>query len=82
MMRGMYVCAGGFTSYLLAMNESVAKAAGGGTDGRNVYTLHTGKIVAFLFLVTFSSLFCTLPLRKVRIIDSSSQIHPSHFTSI
>ncbi|EAY73213.1 hypothetical protein OsI_01084 [Oryza sativa Indica Group] len=67
---------GGFTSYLLAMNETVAKAAGGGTDGRNVYTLHTGKIVAFLFLVTFSSLFCTLPLRKTMIVDYKL-IYPS-----
>ncbi|XP_040381947.1 probable metal-nicotianamine transporter YSL1 [Oryza brachyantha] len=60
---------GGFTSYLLAMNRTVAKSAGGVTDGQNVYTLHFGKIVAFLFLVGFSSLLCTLPLRKIMIVD-------------
>lgn len=59
-------CAGGFTTYLIAMTDTVAKSAGGAGTGRDVYELHTGKIMAFLFLVSFSSLFCTLPLRKAR----------------
>lgn len=47
------------------MTETVAKSAGGTGTGKDVYTLHTGNVVAFLGLVTFASLFCTLPLRKV-----------------
>ena len=58
--------AGGFSTYLLAMTETVAKSTGGSGTGRDVYTLHTGKVMAFLGLVSFASLFCTLPLRKVR----------------
>ncbi|XP_048562697.1 probable metal-nicotianamine transporter YSL1 isoform X1 [Triticum urartu] len=60
---------GGFTTYLLAMTETVAKSAGGTGTGKDVYTLHTGNVVAFLGLVTFASLFCTLPLRKLMILD-------------
>ncbi|XP_062188710.1 probable metal-nicotianamine transporter YSL1 [Phragmites australis] len=60
---------GGFTSYLPAMTETVAKSAGGTGTGKDVYTLHTGKVMAFLFLISFSSLFCTLPLRKIMILD-------------
>ncbi|KQK03501.1 hypothetical protein BRADI_2g08267v3 [Brachypodium distachyon] len=60
---------GGFTTYLLAMTETVAKSAGGAGTGKDVYTLHTGKIIAFLSLVSFASLFCTLPLRKLMILD-------------
>jgi hypothetical protein len=58
--------AGGFSTYLLAMTETVAKSTGGTGTGRDVYELHTGKVMAFLGLVSYASLFCTLPLRKVR----------------
>jgi hypothetical protein len=58
--------AGGFSTYLLAMTETVAKSTGGAGTGRDVYELHTGKVMAFLGLVSYASLFCTLPLRKVR----------------
>uniref|UniRef100_A0ACD5VFK3 Uncharacterized protein n=1 Tax=Avena sativa TaxID=4498 RepID=A0ACD5VFK3_AVESA len=51
------------------MTETVAKSAGGTGTGRDVYKLETGKVMAFLGLVSYSSLFCTLPLRKLMILD-------------
>uniref|UniRef100_A0A0D9UYU2 Uncharacterized protein n=1 Tax=Leersia perrieri TaxID=77586 RepID=A0A0D9UYU2_9ORYZ len=60
---------GGFTSYLVAMTPTVAKLAGEPADGQDVYALHAGKIMAFLFLVSFSSVLCTLPLRKIMIVE-------------
>ncbi|KAG8052475.1 hypothetical protein GUJ93_ZPchr0001g29726 [Zizania palustris] len=51
------------------MNGTVAKSAGGTSNGQDVSTLHAGKIMAFLFLVSFSSLLCTLPLRKLMIVE-------------
>ncbi|KAJ1256323.1 hypothetical protein BS78_K046900 [Paspalum vaginatum] len=61
---------GGFTSFLPAMSETVARSAGGPTGaGNNVYALRTGKLMAFSFLTGFTSLFITLPLTKVMILD-------------
>ncbi|RLM93009.1 hypothetical protein C2845_PM08G00190 [Panicum miliaceum] len=60
---------GGFMSFLPAMSETVAKAAGGPGTGNSVRTLPMSKIIAFSFLTGFSSLFITLPLTKVMILD-------------
>ncbi|KAL6850250.1 hypothetical protein ACP4OV_020877 [Aristida adscensionis] len=60
---------GGFTTYLPAMTATVAKSAGGEGTGEDVYTLRPAKVMAFLFLVSFSSVFVTLPLRKIMILD-------------
>ncbi|KAL6627047.1 hypothetical protein ACP70R_030773 [Stipagrostis hirtigluma subsp. patula] len=60
---------GGFTSFLPAMTSPVAKTAGAEGKGEDVYALRPGKVMAFLFLVSFSSVFITLPLRKIMIVD-------------
>ncbi|KAK8451769.1 hypothetical protein SEVIR_5G003500v4 [Setaria viridis] len=60
---------GGFMTSLPAMSPTVARAAGGPGTGTNVYTLHAGKMIAYSFLTGFSSLFITLLLTKVMILD-------------
>ncbi|CAL4952627.1 unnamed protein product [Urochloa decumbens] len=48
---------------------AVAKSGGGSGKGNDVYTLSTAKLIAYSFLTGFSSLFITLPLTKVMILD-------------
>ncbi|CAO2161744.1 unnamed protein product [Urochloa humidicola] len=60
---------GGFMTSFPAMTETVAKAGGGSGKGSDVYTLSTAKLIAYSFLTGFSSLFITLPLTKVMILD-------------
>lgn len=60
---------GGFMTSLPAMSPTVARAVGGPGAGANVYTLHAGKMIAYSFLTGFSSLFVTLPLTNVMILD-------------
>ncbi|GJN06580.1 hypothetical protein PR202_ga24323 [Eleusine coracana subsp. coracana] len=59
----------GFTSFLPAMTETVAKSIGDTGTGKDVGTVHPWKVMAFLFLTSFSGLFCTLPLTKMMILD-------------
>lgn len=47
------------------MTETVSKSIGETGTGNDVSTLHPLKVMAFLFLTSFSSLFSTLPLTKV-----------------
>uniref|UniRef100_A0A0E0MHC5 Uncharacterized protein n=1 Tax=Oryza punctata TaxID=4537 RepID=A0A0E0MHC5_ORYPU len=62
---------GGLGSYLLAMNDAVAKLStevdGGGVMSTNNPRL--GWMISFLFLVSFAGLFVLLPFRKVMIVD-------------
>ncbi|TVT99847.1 hypothetical protein EJB05_54756 [Eragrostis curvula] len=58
---------GGFTSFLPAMTETVAKSIG--ETGAENDALHPWKVMTFLFLTSFSSLFCNLPLTKIMIVD-------------
>ncbi|CAL4966828.1 unnamed protein product [Urochloa decumbens] len=60
---------GGFMTSFPAMTEAVAKSGGGSGKGNDVYTLSTAKLIAYSFLTGFSSLFITLPLTKVMILD-------------
>ncbi|XP_066324744.1 probable metal-nicotianamine transporter YSL7 [Miscanthus floridulus] len=57
---------GGFGTYILAMGKN---AAGGDTrDEKNIIEPSIGRLIAFLFLVSFSGLFILMPFRKVMII--------------
>ncbi|GJN06576.1 hypothetical protein PR202_ga24319 [Eleusine coracana subsp. coracana] len=51
------------------MTETVAKSIGDTGTGKDVGTVHPWKVMAFLFLTSFSGLFCTLPLTKIMILD-------------
>jgi len=57
---------GGFGTYILAMGK---EAAGGDIgDGKNIVEPSIGRLITFLFLVSFSGMFILMPLRKVMII--------------
>lgn len=57
---------GGFGTYILAMGK---KAAGEDMrDEKNTIEPSIGRLIAFLFLVSFSGLFILMPFRKVMII--------------
>ncbi|CAN6242755.1 unnamed protein product [Urochloa humidicola] len=57
---------GGFGTYILAMGKN---AAGGDIeDTKNIVEPSIGRLITFLFLVSFSGLFILMPFRKVMII--------------
>lgn len=59
--------AGGFGSYLLAMDRRTAeKTSTADIGGANVTEPSLGRTMAFFFLVSFVGLLAIVPMRKVR----------------
>jgi hypothetical protein len=63
-----FFIAGGFSSYLLALNKKTYELAGEGTEGNSPgsYKEPGVWIIGFLLMVSFVGIFSLVPLRKVR----------------
>uniref|UniRef100_A0A6P4ABZ8 probable metal-nicotianamine transporter YSL6 n=1 Tax=Ziziphus jujuba TaxID=326968 RepID=A0A6P4ABZ8_ZIZJJ len=64
---------GGFSSYLIAMDERIYEVIGvdyPGNRAEDVKNAGLGWMIAYLFVVSFHGLFSLLPLRKVMIMDN------------
>ncbi|CAO2833114.1 unnamed protein product [Amaranthus hypochondriacus] len=66
---------GGFGSYIFGMSEKIAKL-GDKAFHQDISNPHLGKLIGFLFVVSFLGLFSVVPLRKIMIIDFKL-IYPS-----
>ncbi|XP_010045545.2 probable metal-nicotianamine transporter YSL7 [Eucalyptus grandis] len=60
---------GGFSSYLLAMSDTVAKQIPGPVDSYDIKNPSLGWMILFLFLASCAGLLSLLPLRKFMLID-------------
>ncbi|XP_030458335.2 probable metal-nicotianamine transporter YSL7 [Syzygium oleosum] len=60
---------GGFSSYLLAMSDTVAKQIPGPVDSYDIKNPSLGWMILFLFLTSSAGLLSLLPLRKFMLID-------------
>jgi hypothetical protein len=68
-----FFSAGGFSSYLLALNKKTYELAGEGTEGNSPgsYKEPGVWIIGFLLMVSFVGIFSLVPLRKVCELSSS-----------
>ncbi|KAF8772227.1 hypothetical protein HU200_005942 [Digitaria exilis] len=60
---------GGFGTYILGMSKKIAEGFDEAKTSINVEEPSLGRIIAFLFLVSFVGLFSIVPLRKIMIIS-------------
>ncbi|KAG2655480.1 probable metal-nicotianamine transporter YSL8 [Panicum virgatum] len=60
---------GGFGTYILGMSKQIAEGFDEAKTSINVEEPSLGRIIAFLFLVSFVGLFSIVPLRKIMIIS-------------
>jgi hypothetical protein len=60
---------GGFGTYILGMSKKIAEDFDEAKTSINVEEPSLGRIIAFLFLVSFVGLFSIVPLRKIMIIS-------------
>ncbi|KAL6848370.1 hypothetical protein ACP4OV_021664 [Aristida adscensionis] len=60
---------GGFGTYILGMSKKIAEGFDEAKTSINVEEPSLGRLIAFLFLVSFVGLFSIVPLRKIMIIS-------------
>ena len=69
MLLNTRIYAGGFGSYLLAMDETTYNIVGSsypGNRAQDVKNPSLGWMIVFAFVVSFLGIFSLVPLRKVR----------------
>ncbi|KAG6495293.1 hypothetical protein ZIOFF_043087 [Zingiber officinale] len=71
---------GGFGSYLFGMSAKIVAQATERNDAQNIKAPSLGRMIGFMFVVSFLGLFSLMALRKIMIIDYKL-IYPSGTTT-